>query len=110
MQGALRVDYGMKSYLEQGWTMRRRILAIGLACLLGVTSVTSVTAPVSAADLVMPVKAPPPPPPVVAEFCWPCLLIAAGIIGGVVCAALCRHGDHNIIPVISPGGPTIQPI
>jgi hypothetical protein len=85
--------------------MRRSILAIGLACLLGFTSVTSVTAPVSAADLVMPVKAPPPPPaPVVAEFCWPCLLIAAGIIGGVLCAALCEHGNNNIQPV-SPGAP-----
>ena len=87
--------------------MRRRILAIGLVCLLGVTSVTSVTAPVSAADLVMPVKAPPPPPPVVAEFCWPCLLIAAGIIGGVLCAAIwCNNNDNNIQPV-SPGGPII---
>ena len=85
--------------------MRRSILAIGLACLLGVTSVT---APVSAADLVMPVKAPPPPPPVVAEFCWPCLLIAAGIIAGVVCAVECNKGKHEIIPVPqSPGAPSI---
>jgi len=88
--------------------MRRNLLAIGLACLLGFTSVTSVTAPVSAADLVMPVKAPPPPPPVVAEFCWPCLLIAAGIIGGVVCAVLCHGNDNNVPPVpVSPGGPNI---
>ena len=40
--------------------MRRSILAIGLACLLSFTSL-QVTAPVSAADLAMPVKAPPPP-------------------------------------------------
>ena len=89
--------------------MRRRILAIGLACLLSVTSFASVTAPASAADLVMPVKAPPPPPPVVAEFCWPCLLFAAGIIGGVLCAVLCHGHDNNIQPV-SPGGPSVQPI
>ena len=89
--------------------MRRSILAIGLACLLSVTSVTSVTAPASAADLVMPLKAPPPPPPVVAEFCWPCLLFAAGVIGGALCAALC-HGHHNEVQPVSPGGPTVQPI
>jgi hypothetical protein len=86
--------------------MRRRILAIGLACLLSVTSVTSVTAPASAADLVMPVKAPPPPPPVVAEFCWPCLLIAAGIIAGVICAVECP-GHKNPPPFFSPGAPGV---
>ena len=76
--------------------MRRSILAIGLAVLL---SFTAVLRPVSAAD--MPLKAPPPPvvTPVVAEFCWPCLLIAAGIIAGVICAVECHgHKDH-IIPV-----------
>ena len=71
--------------------MRRSILAIGLACLL---SFTAVMRPVSAAD--MPLKAPPPPVvvPVVAEFCWPCLLLAAGIIAGVICAVEC-HGHRE---------------
>ena len=77
--------------------MRRSILAIGLACLL---SFSSVTAPVSAADLTMPVKAPPPVVvPVVAEFCWPCLLLAAGIIAGVICAVECRGHNEEIRPV-----------
>jgi len=55
--------------------------------------------PVFAAD--MPLKAPPPPvvTPVVAEFCWPCLLIAAGIIAGVICAVECHGHKDNIIPV-----------
>jgi hypothetical protein len=80
--------------------MRRIILAIGLACLL---SFTSVTAPVTAADLTMPVKAPPPPPPAeVVEFCWPCVLLAAGAIA---CIALCfRHDEDRFVPV-SPGAP-----
>jgi hypothetical protein len=82
--------------------MRRGILAIGLALVL---SFTAIIRPVSAAD--MPLKAPPPPPPVVAEFCWPCILIAAGIIGGALCAALCHHGNNNIQPV-SPGAPGLN--
>jgi hypothetical protein len=75
--------------------MRRSILAVGLACLL------SVTAPVYAADLGMPVKAPPPveaPPPVF--DLWPLLLLIP--IG--VCAAVCfRHGEE-VVPV-SAGAP-----
>ena len=59
LAGRVRVDYGIKSYLEQGWTMRRSILAIGLAFLLSVTSRYKRYAPASAADLVMPLKAPP---------------------------------------------------
>ncbi len=76
----------------------RGILAIGLACLL------SVTAPVYAADLAMPVKAPPveaPPPP---EFDATGLLIAAVVIGIGVCIALCpsHHGRQEV--GASPGG------
>ena len=79
--------------------MRRSFLAIGLACLL---SFTSVTGPVSAADLTMPVKAPPPPPPpVVAEFCWACLLILVPI---GLCIAFCNRHGHETVPV-SPGAP-----
>jgi hypothetical protein len=76
--------------------MRGNILAIGLAVFL---SFTAVMRPVSAAD--MPLKAPPPPvvTPVVAEFCWPCLLLAAGIIAGVICAVECRGNGENPPPV-----------
>lgn len=81
--------------------MRRGILAIGLALLL---SFTAIIRPVSAAD--MPLKAPPPPPPVVAEFCWPCILIAAGIIAGVICAVECP-GHKNPPPFFSPGAPGV---
>ena len=42
--------------------------------------------------------------PVVAEFCWPCLLLAAGIIAGVICAVEC-HGHHEDIRPVTPGGP-----
>jgi len=61
--------------------------------------------PVSAAD--MPLKAPPPPvvTPVVAEFCWPCLLIAAGIIAGVICAVECHHGNNPPVNVVTFGAP-----
>jgi hypothetical protein len=82
--------------------MRHSILTIGLALLL---SFTAIIRPVSAAD--MPLKAPPPPPPVVAEFCWPCVLIAAGIIAGALCAALCHDGDNNVQPVTN-GAPNLK--
>ncbi len=74
----------------------RSTLAIALACLL------SFSAPVFAADLEMPVKAPPveaPPPP---EFDATGLLIAAAVIGIGVCIALCPHHHHEQPPV-SPG-------
>ena len=73
--------------------MRRSSTDDWVALLL---SFTAVMRPVSAAD--MPLKAPPPPVvvPVVAEFCWPCLLLAAGIIAGVMGAAECHgHGGHS---------------
>jgi hypothetical protein len=80
--------------LNKGWTMRRSILAMGLAFLL------SFSAPLHAADLGMPVKAPPPveaPPPVV--DLWPLLLLIP--IG--VCAAVCfRH--HKDVQCVSGGG------
>ena len=77
--------------------MRRGILAVGLACLL------SFSAPVYAADLGMPVKAPPPaaePAPVAFEW-WPLLLLIP--IG--VCIAVCSHHDHETPPPVSAGGP-----
>ena len=76
--------------------MRRSILAIGLACLL---SFTSFTAPVSAADLTMPVKAPPPPEAAPVEFCYACLLILVPI---GLCIAFCNRHGHENVPV-SPG-------
>ena len=76
--------------------MRRGIIAVGLACLL------SFAAPVHAADLTMPVKAPPPvaaPPPPVFEW-WPLLLL----IPVAVCIAVCSQHDERPVPV-SAGGP-----
>ena len=76
--------------------MRRGIISIGLAFLL------SFSAPVYAADLGMPVKAPPPaeaPPPPVFEW-WPLLLLIP--IG--VCIAVCGHHEDRPPPV-SAGGP-----
>ncbi len=61
----------------------RGILAVLLVCLL------AFTAPASAADLGMPVKAPPvvaPPPP---EFDWLPLLALLAIGGIAACIALC---------------------
>ncbi len=82
----------------------RGILAIGFACVLALTT----TAPVSAADLGMPVKAPPvvaPPPP---EFDWLPLLALLAIGGIAACIALCP-GEHEHF--VSPGGtsPTGSP-
>jgi hypothetical protein len=65
----------------------RRILAIGLVCLMTFTSAAS------AADLPMPVKAPPPAeaPAAVAFEWWPLLfLIPVGL-----CIAFCGHHNHR---------------
>ena len=55
---------------------------------------------INAAD--MPTKAPvykaPPPPPPVTE-CWGCLLFAAAVIAGVICAVECHGHKNEIIPV-----------
>jgi hypothetical protein len=80
--------------------MRRSILAIGLACLLSFTSFTSFTAPVSAADLTMPVKAPPPPEAAPVEFCYACLLILVPI---GLCIAFCNRNHENL--PLSAGAP-----
>jgi len=72
----------------------RRILTIGLVCLMTYTSAAS------AADLTMPVKAPPPPeePAVVFEW-WPLLfLIPVGL-----CIAFCG-GHHHRTECTSAGG------
>lgn len=82
--------------------MRRGILAIGLACLLSFTTFTSFTAPVSAADLTMPVKAPPLPPEAApVEFCYACLLILVPI---GLCIAFCNRHNNEVVP-ISAGAP-----
>ncbi len=65
--------------------MRRRIIAVGSAALL---AFTVTTAPVSAADLGMPTKA-PIAPVAVEEFCWPCVLALLAAIGLGVCLAEC---------------------
>ena len=77
--------------------MRRKILAIGMAWLL------SFMAPVYAADLTMPVKAPPPavaPPPPEFEW-WPALLLIP-FAAVAVCAAVCSHDNER---PVSAGGP-----
>ena len=55
---------------------------------------------INAAD--MPTKAPvykaPPAPPPVTE-CWGCLLFAAAVIAGVICAVECHGHKNEIIPV-----------
>src|SRR5262249_18610819 len=79
LRGAFGAGYG-RIDSRRGWTMRR-ILTIGLVCLMTYTSAAS------AADLTMPVKAPPPPeaPAPVAFEWWPLLfLIPVGL-----CIAFC---------------------
>ncbi len=67
--------------------MRRRIIAVGSAALL---AFTVTTAPLYAADLGMPTKAPIYKAPVeVEEFCWPCVLALLAAIGLGVCLAEC---------------------
>ena len=54
---------------------------------------------INAAD--MPTKAPvykALPPPAVAH-CWGCLLFAAAVIAGVVCAVECHHGNEPFRPI-----------
>src|SRR5262245_49732582 len=57
---------------------------------------------INAADMPMPTKAPvykaPPAPPPVTE-CWGCLLFAAAVIAGVICAVECHNGNPPFIPV-----------
>ncbi len=79
----------------------RGILAMGVAVLL------SVTAPVYAADLEMPVKAPPPPPVAPVEFDWWPLLLLIPI---AVCIAECPSHHHKvtITQCASPGGCTSE--
>jgi hypothetical protein len=80
----------------------RRILAIGSAALL---AFTVTTAPLSAADLGMPLKAPPiaAPPP---EVDWLPLAAAVLIATGVgLCIALCEE-HHGPPAAVTNGGNT----
>src|SRR6516165_4046224 len=91
----------------EGWTMRR-ILAVGSAALL---AFTITTAPLSAADLGMPTKAPVVAAPAVAEFDYLPLafLLALGLVVGL-CAGdvICEtHGGPTPTP-LSPGGSTFS--
>ena len=86
----------------------RRILAVGSAALL---AFTITTAPLSAADLGMPTKAPVVAAPVVAEFDWlPLALLGllglfAGLCAGeVICET---HGGPTPTP-LSPGASTFS--
>jgi hypothetical protein len=86
----------------------RRILAVGSAALL---AFTVSTAPLSAADLGMPTKAPVVAAPAVAEFEWLPLFFLLGIglvvglcAGEVICET---HGGPTPTP-LSPGGSTFS--
>ncbi len=71
----------------------RRILTVGMACLVAFTLTVP---PASAADLGMPVKAPPveaPPPPEL-DY-WP-ILLALLIAGGITaCILECSPGEKG---------------
>ena len=71
----------------------RRILAVGSAALL---AFTITTAPLSAADLGMPTKAPVVAAPVVEEFAWLPLafLLALGLVAGL-CAGDVICNEHG---------------
>ena len=85
----------------------RRILAVGSAALL---AFTITTAPLSAADLGMPTKAPVVAAPAVAEFDWLPLafLLALGLVVGL-CAGevICVTQGPTPTP-LSPGGSTFS--
>ena len=86
----------------------RRILAVGSAALL---AFTITTAPLSAADLGMPTKAPVVAAPVVEEFAW-LPLVLLGLLGLFVglCAGevICEtHGGPTPTP-LSPGASTFS--
>jgi hypothetical protein len=85
----------------------RRILAVGSAALL---AFTVTTAPLSAADLGMPTKAPVVAAPAVAEFDWLplALLLALGLVAGL-CAGDVICETHGPTPTpMSPGGSTFS--
>jgi hypothetical protein len=82
----------------------RRVLAIGSAALL---AFTVTTAPLSAADLGMPTKAPIYKAPVVAEEDWLPLLVAFLVAAGIgACIALCEQHHEEHRPVTT-GGTTL---
>jgi len=86
----------------------RRILAVGSAALL---AFTITTAPLSAADLGMPTKAPVVAAPVVEEVAW-LPLVLLGLLGLFVglCAGevICEtHGGPTPTP-LSPGASTFS--
>ena len=86
----------------------RRILAVGSAALL---AFTVTTAPLSAADLGMPTKAPVVAAPVVEEVAW-LPLVLLGLLGLFVglCAGevICEtHGGPTPTP-LSPGASTFS--
>ena len=85
----------------------RRILAVGSAALL---AFTVTTAPLSAADLGMPTKAPVVAAPVVEEVAW-LPLVLLGLLGLFVglCAGEVICETHGPTPTpLSPGGSTFS--
>ena len=85
----------------------RRILAVGSAALL---AFTITTAPLSAADLGMPTKAPVVAAPVVEEVAW-LPLVLLGLLGLFVglCAGEVICETHGPTPTpMSPGGSTFS--
>jgi len=86
----------------------RRILAVGSAALL---AFTVTTAPLSAADLGMPTKAPVVAAPAVAEFDWLPLafLLALGLVAGLCAGEVICETGHGPTPTpMSPGGSTFS--
>ena len=86
----------------------RRILAVGSAALL---AFTITMAPLSAADLGMPTKAPVVAAPAVAEFDWLpiAFLLALGLVVGLCAGEVICETGHGPTPTpMSPGGSTFS--
>jgi len=107
MAASRRVNGRVLLRLIDGGMDMRRILAVGSAALL---AFTITTAPLSAADLGMPTKAPVVAAPVVEEFAW-LPLVFLGLLGLFVglCAGEVICETHGPTPTpMSPGGSTFS--
>lgn len=107
MAASRRVNGRVLLRLIDGGMDMRRILAVGSAALL---AFTVTTAPLSAADLGMPTKAPVVAAPVVEEVAWLPLALL-GLLGLFVglCAGEVICETHGPTPTpMSPGGSTFS--
>jgi len=107
MAASRRVNGRVLLPLIDGGMDMRRILAVGSAALL---AFTVTTAPLSAADLGMPTKAPVVAAPVVEEVAWLpiAFLLALGLVVGL-CAGEVICETHGPTPTpLSPGGSTFS--